>query len=260
MHPIELPDVFRGRDAVEAGALTLGALRGAAVRRLFTGVYAPRSVTIDHELRCRAVALLGEGQLVLTGRSAATVLGVPLSRTLDDVEVIAIGASRVNRRPGLDVRRVRVADDDHEPWREIRIATAERLTFDVMARGALTRAVVGTDQILRAGVVSRDLLERYLDGRHDHGVVQARRVLELVDGRASPHPSRWSGCCSVSRGWWLCHSTWCATTVDSWHGSTSPSPTCSSPSSTTAAGTPSGPRSRRTASGSTDCSRPGGRS
>ncbi|MGO4200650.1 endonuclease domain-containing protein [Rhodococcus sp. TAF43] len=186
----ELPEVFLGVDAVRDGALTAMELRGPRVRRLFRGVYCPSVVRDSHELRCRAAALTGEGTLVLTGRSAAVVRGVPLASTSDPVEVIALPGHRVNRRPGLQVRRVAIDPSDHEPWDRIAIARPERMTFDVLATGALVRAVADADRILGAGMTSRTGMERYLDGRRDHGVVRAREALALTDPRAeSPKES-----------------------------------------------------------------------
>ncbi|MGH3826210.1 MAG: hypothetical protein ACRDQX_03415 [Pseudonocardiaceae bacterium] len=49
--------VFKGTDAVLAGALTRSQLRGPRVQRLFQGVYALRGETMTHELRCAGAAL-----------------------------------------------------------------------------------------------------------------------------------------------------------------------------------------------------------
>jgi hypothetical protein len=54
---IEPAPVFRGTDAVLAGALTRSQLRGPAVRRLFQGVYALASEPITPELHCATAAL-----------------------------------------------------------------------------------------------------------------------------------------------------------------------------------------------------------
>ena len=183
-----LPLVFRGRDAVEAGVLTPSELRGPRVRRLTHGIYCPASAPNTHELHCRAAALVGDGQLVLTGRSAATVRGVDLARADDPVDVIALHGHHVNRRPGLAVRNVRIARADHEPWHEIAIASPLRIAFDVVARGALSHSVAGLDQLLRAGLVDLPSVAASLHGRHDHGIVAARHAVELADARAESPP------------------------------------------------------------------------
>lgn len=184
----ELPEVFVGRDAVRDGALSASDLRGPRVRRLFRGVYCPSVVRDSHELRCRAAALTGEKALVLTGRSAAVVRGVDLASTSDPVEVIAMPGLRVNRRPGLNVRRVRIDAGDHEPWEQIAIARPERMTFDVLSTGPLIRAVADTDRILREKLTTQARMAAYLEGRYDHGVVRAREALALTDPRAESPP------------------------------------------------------------------------
>lgn len=183
-----LPAVFLGRDAVDAGVLSQQQLRGPRVRRLFNGVYCPFPTPVDHTLLCRAAALIGQGQLVLTGRSAATIRGVALADAHDPVEVLTLGSARVHRRPGLDVRRARIDAAHHGPWREIRIATPLRTAFDVISRRPIADAVADLDQLLRAGAVERAALQRFLSQHHDDGVVHARAVLGLADGRAESRP------------------------------------------------------------------------
>ena len=60
-------------------------LRGPAVRRLFASRPA-RRYGLTHQQRCEGAALLAPPEAVLTGRSAATVLGVELARAADPVE------------------------------------------------------------------------------------------------------------------------------------------------------------------------------
>ncbi|GAB2930157.1 DUF559 domain-containing protein [Rhodococcus aerolatus] len=184
----ELPEVFLGRDAVSAGALTAQQLRGPIVRRLYTGVYSPRGVPETHELRCRAAALLSPDGLVITGRSAAVLRGVPLARPADPVEVRSLPGHRVNRRPGLAVRRGLIRRDDHEWVGRVRVATPLRTAFDVISVRPLAEAVADLDQLLRAGVVRDTNLGAALRLSHENGVVQARRVLELADARAESPP------------------------------------------------------------------------
>lgn len=183
----ELPEVFLGRDAVEAGALTKAELRGPQVRRLFTGVYCPHSSRDSHELRCQAASLLADG-MAITGRSAATLRGVPLARSEDPVEVVSLPGQRINRRPGLAVRRGFLSPAELETWRGMCVTRPLRIAFDVTARGELTGAVADLDRLLRAGLVSEDGLRAFLTGSHENGVVQARRTLELADARAESPP------------------------------------------------------------------------
>lgn len=74
-----LASVSRGRDAVRAGVLTPGELRGPAVRRLFQGVYSLAGVAQTHALYCAGAGLALPRSAVVTGRSAATLRGVALA-------------------------------------------------------------------------------------------------------------------------------------------------------------------------------------
>lgn len=60
--------------------------------------------------------------------------------------------------------------------------------FDLARSRELSDAVADVDVVLRAGRLGVADLASYLDGRSEHGVVQARRVLELVDCRAASRP------------------------------------------------------------------------
>src|ERR1700712_5144150 len=51
------PMVFRGSEAVAAGLLTRGQLRGPSVKRLFRDVYVDGRTTVTHEVRCRGATL-----------------------------------------------------------------------------------------------------------------------------------------------------------------------------------------------------------
>ena len=77
--------VFRGSDAIAAGAFTRAHLRGPRVRRLFRDVYVDAATAITHEVRCRGATLFLPADAVITGRSAATVRGAPLARGDDPV-------------------------------------------------------------------------------------------------------------------------------------------------------------------------------
>ena len=46
--------MFRGTEAVAAGALTRGELRGPRYTRLFRDVYVPTGITVSHAVRTEA--------------------------------------------------------------------------------------------------------------------------------------------------------------------------------------------------------------
>lgn len=185
---IDLCGPFRGSEAVQAGALTAGQLRGPGVRRLFQDVYMPAGFPVTHELRCAAAALALPTEAVITGRSAATLRGVALARAADPVEIVVPEAVQVNRRAGIDVRRTETRADEREPWGGIGLATPLRMGLDLLLDRTLPDAVADLDMVLRAGLVNRAELRRLLSQRRDRGIVRARRAEELADPRAESRP------------------------------------------------------------------------
>jgi very-short-patch-repair endonuclease len=185
----EVPsEPFRGSEAVATGVLTPGQLRGGRFRRIFRDVYVPAALPLTHEVRCQGAALVLPAEAVITGRSAATLRGVPLARTEDPVEAVVGLDTRVFRCAGLDLRRCEVRDGEAETWSGIRMATRQRMAFDLLLDRPLPDAVADLDAALRGALVGRREMQLFLAGRHDRGIVKARRALELADPRAESHP------------------------------------------------------------------------
>lgn len=184
----DLDGPFRGSEAVVTGTLTPGQLRGPRFRRIFRDVYVPAALPLTHEVRCEGAALILPTEAVITGRSAATLRGLPLARTEDPVEAVVGLRTRVSRRAGLDLRRCEVRADETETWSGIRLATRRRMAFDLLLDRSLPDAVADLDASPRAGLVGQREMQLYLIGRHDRGIVGARRALELADSRAESNP------------------------------------------------------------------------
>ena len=184
----DLREPFRGSEAVAAGMVTPGHLRGGQFRRIFRDVYLPAALPLTHEVRCQGAALILPADAVITGRSAATLRGVPLARTEDPVEAVVGLDTRVFRRAGLDLRRCEIRKDEAEIWSSIRLATRQRMAFDLLLDRPLPDSVADLDASLRGALVGRREMQLYLAGRHDRGIVNARRALELADPRAESHP------------------------------------------------------------------------
>jgi hypothetical protein len=181
-------DVFRGSDAIAAGILTPGRLRGPEFERLFRDVYVRASTRVTHELRCRAASLALPNGAAITGRSAATVRGVRTAWPEDPVEILAPPEMRLGRRKGWDVRRTAVGPGDVEPRAFGLIATPMRLTLDLLLGRPLPDAVAGLDAVLRARLVEREDVAALVGGRCDNGIVDARRAVDLADVRAESLP------------------------------------------------------------------------
>jgi very-short-patch-repair endonuclease len=193
----DLPDVFRGSEARKAGLITDGELRGPSVRRLFQDVYAPAHIEVTHELRCRGAALIVPPEAVLTGRSAATVLGVELAQPLDPVEFVVPEKFRFGPIDGIHVRRTEVTNLESKPWHNARIATKPRIALDLVLRlsprkrGWVRRLRIGVpdlDAFLRVFKISDLVLHYMFYNRRSRGIRLAREALQLSDTRAESLP------------------------------------------------------------------------
>lgn len=190
-------DVFRGSDARRAGLVTKGELRGPKYRRLFQDVYVSADVPVDHALRCRGAALIVPPEAVLTGRSAATVRGVPLAKTNDPVEFVVPEKNRFGPVQGIHVRRTEVKRNESRAWHGIRIARVKRIALDLVLRLSPRRrgwvmrhriAVPDLDAFIRSGLVKRRALFPLFAGRRNRGIRLARSALWLSDPRAESLP------------------------------------------------------------------------
>ncbi|MDR7301087.1 endonuclease domain-containing protein [Haloactinomyces albus] len=158
------------------------------VYRVVHGVYALSEVPLTHRLKCRAVSMRLPEEAIITGRSAATLYGVELAAAHDRVEALVSERKYMNRRFGTRCWSVRAWDSEHGEWHGIRLATVERAAFDLLARNPLNAGVANVDALLHHGLTTAASLGKFLSGRHDHGIVKARRGFELLDGRAESLP------------------------------------------------------------------------
>ncbi|WP_177226951.1 DUF559 domain-containing protein [Saccharopolyspora shandongensis] len=157
-------------------------------RRVIHGVYCSSETEVTHALRCLAAALVLPRQSIITGRSAATLRGVPLARTYDRVEVLVSGQKYMNRRAGLRCWSVKSSPFERVEWAGVHLATIERTMLDLLARNAQRPAVAAGDALIRAGLIDEKTAQAFLVGRHDHGIVRARAAAALLDGRAESPP------------------------------------------------------------------------
>ena len=138
---------FRGSDALAAGHLTRGRLRGPAFRRLFEDVYVRADVPVDLALRSQAAHLLVAGRGVLAGYSAAEILGASCGPDDAPAEV-ALPAGCLLRQPDLLVHRGLLRPDEVTTVGTIGVTTRARTAYD-LARFApsLVEAVVAVDAL-----------------------------------------------------------------------------------------------------------------
>ena len=183
-----LPGVFIGSDAVDAGLLTIRQLRGPFVARVIQGVYRPVWVPLTHKLKCQAASLVLPERAVVTGLSAATVLGLRLADPGDDVMVALPLGTSAPRRCGVRLRQVGEQHVRGEVLDGVRLAHRRRLAFDAAVRRPLPEATAALDALVRHQLVDIDELRSWLPECHDNNVREVRRAVELVDPRAESWP------------------------------------------------------------------------
>ena len=102
---------FRGSAAVSRGMLTTSVLHGHRYRRLFHDIYLLASAPADLTARSQAAALLVPGQGVLSGYSAADLLGARCAPAQANAELTIPGGD-LREQPGLTGHRDLLADDE----------------------------------------------------------------------------------------------------------------------------------------------------
>lgn len=189
--------LFRGSEAISEGVLTSRQLSSEIFRRVLRDVYMPANDPLDYVTKCRAAALIAPSDAVLTGRSAAAILGLDLAVTTDPVEFAVRERDRFGPVRELHIRRTTLNPGDYEPWEGIQLATPHRMALDVLLRHTprtqsknrcLRTAVADLDCLLRAGLIGKDAMAATLRGRHDRGIGLAREALQLADARAESRP------------------------------------------------------------------------
>lgn len=183
---------FRGSEAVAAGLVNVNQLRGTACRRLFHDTYISADLPLDHRRWCQAAVLSVGPEAVVSGRSAAYLMGVDLLADDhgDDVELTVPHHSRV-RTSGITVVHATLAPADVCQHEGIPVTSPERTAFD-LARG-LPRmdAVAAVDAVLHWHLTSLARVRDYLLASGTfRGRTQVAEVLRFVDpGAESPRES-----------------------------------------------------------------------
>jgi very-short-patch-repair endonuclease len=184
---------FRGSAAVAAGLTTWTVLQGPAFLRLFPDTYvkAPDHGRPDLNLRSLAAYRYVEGKGVLSGYSAAEVLGASCGPWDAPAEVAV--PHRGQRSPaGLTVHRARMFPGEIEEVKGLKVTSPVRTAYDLARRGDLVERVVAVDRLANVHRFSPDLLlhfsARYSGSRGNDLVPY---VLAYADRRAcSPMETR----------------------------------------------------------------------
>jgi very-short-patch-repair endonuclease len=184
-----LPGVFIGSHAIAEGLITRKQLRERSYRRLVQGVYADPSLPLDHQLRCRAVALLLPHGAAIGGHSAAAWHGAAFAGAHDPVTLLRPASVLWKGPREVKVHRTELAELDVEIHEGVPVSSALRTAWDVAAVEPLATAVAALDAMVRAGTVQPAGLTAMADaGAGRWGVTRVRRAFSLVDARAESAP------------------------------------------------------------------------
>lgn len=180
------------RDLLAAGfspAEVARLARSGELVRLRRGAYRPASdLEPDAETRHRqllaATLPLLASDAVLSHRSAAVVLGLPVVGGLGRVEVTRSSASSGKRRGPVHLRAAPLPADEVTEVDGFRVTTLARTVVDLARTLPLGPAVAAGDAAVRAGATADDLRAVLLSSAGRPGLAAARRACRMLDGRS----------------------------------------------------------------------------
>lgn len=179
---------FIGSEALAAGQVSRRALRSHH-EMVYRNVYVGKDQQVTPVSRAIAAWLWSGRTATVAGLSAAALHG---SRWIDPGLPAELNRAEGCPIAGIVIHREALSADESCLVRGIPITTPARTAFDLGRRKGLTAAVIRLDalanvtELIPAAV--RAVAERHPGAR---GLVQLRRVIELMDGGAeSPQESR----------------------------------------------------------------------
>ncbi|MGH3348018.1 MAG: DUF559 domain-containing protein [Nocardioides sp.] len=171
--------------------------RGALLR-LFMSVYVDADVDLTMELRVEAARLALSEDMVLCDRTAAWIWGVDAFAFAEldgemPLECCTPRGRRATERAGCDGGSRDLLPEDWCTIGGVRVTTPLRTALDLACNLWARDALAAMDALARGhGFTAQDLarlLPRYVRRR---GVVQARRLVWLVDARAESAAESWT--------------------------------------------------------------------
>jgi Protein of unknown function (DUF559)/Transcriptional regulator, AbiEi antitoxin len=167
------------------------------VRRVFTGVYARADLPDSTELRASAAGLVMNEHSVLCDRTAAWIHGIDVLRYAELDVIPPLETYVLRGRDPTDRHNCHGGTRDLRPedWQVIgglRVTTPLRTALDLACKLRRREAMAALDAFAREFGVTvaqlRRLLVRYFRRR---GVVQARELVPLTDGRIESARESW---------------------------------------------------------------------
>lgn len=181
-------EVFRGSQAVRAGVLTRGRLRGPEFRRVLPDTYADAGAVLDLRLRSLAAYRWAGPGAVLCGYSAAELLGASCAPRDAPAEVAGAVRPGARSRPGVLVRRDVLHPGEITTVDGVRVTTRMRTAYDLARRASPTEGVVALDALARGSFPPDLLLNFTVRYRGSRGVRKVLDALSWVDARSGSPP------------------------------------------------------------------------
>jgi very-short-patch-repair endonuclease len=192
METFDITRPFRGPEAVAAGRLTRGALRGPRFRHLGADTYVSAAVPDDARLAVHAAWVRAGSGAVVVGWSACRWWGCDVLPWPPPPVELAAPDQRLRTAPGLWVCRSRIRDADVVVEDGVRVTTPLRTAYDLAVRSGLDTGIVAADGLGHLGKFSAaDLLALGEALGPRRGCRKIAEVARLMDPKAeSPQETR----------------------------------------------------------------------
>ena len=189
---LDITRPFRGSEALAAGRLTRGQLRGPRFRKLGADTYVSAAVPDDPRLAVHAAVVRAGPGAVVTGWSACLWWKCDVLPWPPPPVELAAPDQRLRSAPGLTVCRSRIRDEDIAVEEGVRVTTTLRTAYDLIARSDSDTGVVAADGLAHLGAFSAaDLLALADDLGPRRGCRRIGEVAALMDPKAeSPQETR----------------------------------------------------------------------
>jgi hypothetical protein len=179
---------FIGTEALAVGAVTRRTL-ASRHDMVYRNVYLRKGLELTPQRRAVAAWLWSRRKSTIAGLSAAALHGSEWIDSDLPAELIRREACDVD---GIVIHRSQLRDDEICAVQGMPVTTPARTAFDLGRRDRLETAIIRVDALANATGLKPDDIERVAENRPGaRGMMQLRRVLELMDGGAeSPQETR----------------------------------------------------------------------
>ena len=179
---------FVGTEALATGAVTRRTL-ASRHRMVYRNVYLDSGVELTARRRAVAAWLWSQRNATVAGLSAAALHGAEWIDAALPAELVRPNTCDVD---GILIHRGRLRDEEMCELQGIPTTTPARTAFDLGRRGRFETVLIRVDALAHATSLRPDEVERIAeDRRGSRGIVQLRRVVDLMDGGAeSPQETR----------------------------------------------------------------------